>query len=141
MNVNLPLALLLQDPAATEGAAEASGGFGDLMIPVLIIMGLFYVIMLGPERKQRKKREEMLNNLKKGQEVMTTGGMFGEIAAVSEDKITLLVSKGVRVKFSRSAIQGLAGEEQVAGDKKASGDKQIAEESSKEPETAETVKA
>jgi len=139
MNVLYPLALLLQDPIAAEGAENASEGFGNLMWPILIVMGLFYVIMLGPERKQRKKREEMMNSLKKGQEVMTTGGMFGEIATVSEDKITLLISKGVRVKFSRSAIQGLANEEQAADGKDAKDVKQVEEKSSVEP--AEPVKA
>ena len=141
MNVLIPLSLLLQDPTATEGLEAAGEDSPNWLLPILAVMALFYVIMLGPERKQRKKREEMLNSLKKGQEVMTTGGMYGEIAAVSEDKITLLISKGVRVKFSRSAIQGLANEEQAAGDKKAAGNKRVAEESSTEPEPAETVKA
>ncbi len=127
-------ATLLQTPAvetaATEGAESPAGGISDLMLPLIVIMVLFYVIMLGPERKQRKKREEMLANLKKGQEVMTTGGMYGKIAAVNEDAITLLLAKDVRVRFNRSAIQGLSKEEEPAAEAKSS-----------EPKTAEVVEA
>ena len=127
------LALLQSSPVdgtVAEDAAAAAGDGPGWMLPILIVMALFYVVMLGPERKQRKKREEMLSSLKKGQEVMTTGGMYGEIAVVSEDTITLRVSKDVRIKFSRSAIQGLAKEEEPA-----------AETKSEEPKTAEVVEA
>ena len=133
MNALTPLALFLQETAPIADPAAPSGGFGELLIPMAVVMVLFYVIMLGPERKQRKKREEMLSCLKKGQEVMTTGGLYGKIAAVNDDRITLIISDGVRVKFNRTAIQGLTDEAQANAEK--------AEKKDDEAKVAETAKA
>ncbi|HTF90934.1 MAG TPA: preprotein translocase subunit YajC [Planctomycetota bacterium] len=74
------------------------------MAPFLIIILIFYFVMLGPERKQRKKREAMIAAVKKGDKVLTTGGMYASVAAVNEDSITLQAADDVRLRFSRQAI-------------------------------------
>jgi preprotein translocase subunit YajC len=73
--------------------------------------------MIGPERKQRKKREAMLAALGKGDKVMTTGGMYGSVAAVQDDVVTLQIADGVRVRFARSSIQSVLGDDKPAADK------------------------
>ena len=133
MNALIPIALFLQDTVPAEAPAGEPQGMGSMFIPILIVMGLFYVIMLGPERKQRKQREAMLASMKKGQKVMTTGGMYGVIGAVSDDVITLIISDGVRVRFSRSAIQSVVEDEKTAKPK--------AGAKSDEPKQIETAKA
>lgn len=105
-------------PDAPAPAPEPMGGL-SLMIPMLGVFAIFYFVMIGPERKQRKKREEMLKQIKKGDKVMTTGGMFGTVAAVADDSITLLVADGVRLKFTRAAIQSVEEPSVDAGDKPA----------------------
>jgi preprotein translocase subunit YajC len=67
--------------------------------------------MIVPERKNRRKREEMLAALKKGDKVMTNGGMYATIVGVQDNVVTLQIAEGVRVRFSRQAIQALAEEE------------------------------
>jgi preprotein translocase subunit YajC len=98
-----------QEPAGTIGeetqAPSSPGVFGGMMIPMLVIFGIFYFVMIGPERKARKKREAMLAEMKKGDQVVTSSGLHGTIANLAEDVVTLQVDEGVRLRFSRSAIQ------------------------------------
>jgi len=98
------------DPAAGQGAPPAGGqpppvGF-DLMnlVPILGCLVVFWVFMIAPERKNRKKREEMLKNLKKGDEVVTSSGLYGSIVQVHEGVVTLQVADGVRMRFAQSHI-------------------------------------
>ncbi len=83
-----------------EGIMGAIGGF----VPFILIIAIFYFLMIAPERKQRKKREAMLAAVKKGDKVVTTGGMFATVAAVNEDSITLQASDDVRLRFTRQSI-------------------------------------
>ncbi|MEX1026229.1 MAG: preprotein translocase subunit YajC [Planctomycetota bacterium] len=95
----LPLLTLAQDDAA------ASGGFGRMLIPILLMFGVFYVVMILPERKKQKKRTAMLGAMKKGDRVMTTSGILAKVVGVSDDEVRLEIADGVRVRFSRQAIQ------------------------------------
>lgn len=93
--------------AAPEGAAGATGGpFDSVMgfMPMILIFAIMYFVLIGPERKQRKKREEMLKALSKGDNVITTGGLHGTIVSINDTQVTLQVDEGVRLKFNRSAI-------------------------------------
>lgn len=87
------------------------------LAPFLIIGVIFWVLILGPERKNRRKLAETLANLKKNDEVMTKGGIYGRVTRLDGDVITLQVADGVRMRFNRSAIQGLVGEAEGADEK------------------------
>lgn len=117
----LSLLLPLQDeaPAATESAPGFFGGGNDMWILMIAIVAIFYFVMIAPEKKQRRKREEMLGSMKKGDKVMTTSGMYATVAQVQEDVVTLQVADGVRMRFSRAAIQDVIVDE----DQAAKGDK------------------
>jgi len=94
-------------PAPGDGQGARQPGWADSVmsfVPFLLIIAIFYFVMIGPERKQRKKREAMLAAVKKGDKVLTTGGMYASVAAVSEDTITLQAADEVRLRFSRAAI-------------------------------------
>jgi preprotein translocase subunit YajC len=95
--------------APAEGGADAPkkapGLFDNMMFPMLAIFAIFYFVMIAPERKARKKRESMLGALKKGDKVLTSSGMYAVVAAVGEDGVTLQIDDGVRVRFTRAAIQ------------------------------------
>jgi preprotein translocase subunit YajC len=90
---------------------------GNFLMPILIVMVLFYLIMLGPERKQRKKREEMLAAVKKGDKVMLNSGMYGTVANLADDVVTVQVAEGVRIRFARSSIQTVFDAEGESGAK------------------------
>lgn len=92
------------DPA--DGApAGGAGGFGGFL-PFLLIGVVFWFLIIGPERKNRKKREVMLGALKKGDKVMTTGGLYGRVSDLRDD-VVFLDTGDVVLKFSRAAIQGI----------------------------------
>jgi len=102
-----------QEPGGGEPAGDDGGSsnpFGGLL-PIFVIGIIFWVLLIGPERKARKKQEQVRKELKKGDEVMTTGGLFGKIAAIDGEKITLQIADGVRVKYLRQAVQGRVGDE------------------------------
>ena len=73
--------------------------------------------LIAPERKRRKKHEALLSQLKKGDEVITNAGLYGQVVQIQDQVVTLQVADGVRMKFSLQAVQGLTGPEPDA-DKK-----------------------
>jgi preprotein translocase subunit YajC len=93
-------------PGGTGAEAPPPSPLNSLMsfLPFVMIIVIFYFVMIGPERKQRKKREAMLAAVKKGDKVLTTGGMYASVAAVNEDSITLQATDDVRLRFSRQSI-------------------------------------
>jgi preprotein translocase subunit YajC len=92
-------------PAGAPAQAPPDSPFGGMLIPLVLCMAVFYFFMIGPERKQRKKREQMLASLQKGAKVMTTGGMYGTVAQMQDQVVTLQIADGVRVRYALSAIQ------------------------------------
>jgi preprotein translocase subunit YajC len=97
----LPALALLQ-----EGAAEAPprGGLTNLLFPMVAIFGIFFFLVILPERKKQRKREDMLKTLEKGDKVVTTGGLHGTVSQAADDVVVLQVADGVRLRFNRSAI-------------------------------------
>ena len=86
------------------GTEEASGGW-DFLFPIVLIVGIFYVVLILPERKKQKQRKSMLEAMKKGDKVMTSSGIYGSVAQVQDEIIVLQVADGVRLRFSRAAVQ------------------------------------
>jgi len=99
---------LLQTAPAPGGA---TGGLVQFL-PMIFIFVIFYFLLIAPMRKKQKKAQEMLSKLKKGDEVITSGGIFGRITAMDEERgfVILQVSDNAKIKVLRSAIGGLAGE-------------------------------
>jgi preprotein translocase subunit YajC len=83
---------------------------------MVFIFVIFYFLLIAPMRKKQKKAQEMLSRLKKGDEVITNGGIFGRITALDEERgfVILQVSDSAKIKVLRSAIAGLAGEPETA---------------------------
>src|SRR6202140_2484768 len=85
------------------------GGAGCLMafLPLIIIMGIFYVLLILPAQRRQKKTQEMINALKNGDKVVTSGGLFGTIVGIEGDAIQLRIADQVKVKVLRSAVAAL----------------------------------
>jgi preprotein translocase subunit YajC len=105
-------------PAAGE-TDDASGGGPDFFLLLIALVAVFYFVMILPEKKNRKKRELMLGALKKGDQVMTTSGIYGSVVMTADDVVTVQVAEGVRMRFSRAAIQNVLAEEKAAEASKA----------------------
>ena len=88
------------------------GQTGQAVLPVLIMVVIFYFMLYRPKKKQQKKRQVLLDNLKKGQKVLTIGGIHGEIVTLSEDTVVLQVAEKVEMTFARSAIAQVLGKDQ-----------------------------
>ena len=88
------------------GAAEepASAGFEKTLPLIIAIFAIFYLMMIRPQAKEKKKRDALLQGVKKHDRVVTTAGLHGEVVAVTETTITLRVDDDVRLTFDRSAI-------------------------------------
>lgn len=90
-----------------------SGGLGALggLIPLLMMLGLFYFLIIVPQRRQQRKVQEMIDNLKPGDKIVTNGGLYGTVTIVRDDKRTVQLkiseAPSVRVDVARSAIAGL----------------------------------
>ena len=88
------------------------GQTGQAVLPVLIMVVIFYFMLYRPQKKQQKKRQVLLDSLKKGQKVLTIGGIHGEIVTLSEDTAVLRVAEKVEMTFARSAIAQVLGKDQ-----------------------------
>jgi preprotein translocase subunit YajC len=92
---------------AQEGGKQAEGGpwWGPLLLPVAIVL-LFYFLLMRPMRRQEAQRQMLVANLKKGDKVVTTSGIYGTVVGVAdkEDEITVKVDDNVRLKMLKSAI-------------------------------------
>jgi preprotein translocase subunit YajC len=104
--------LLLQDAPPTGGTSSGTGPLIGQLAPFLIVGVLFFVLLILPERKKQKLRTSMLSALKKGDRVMTSSGIFGTVVSLSEEVVVLQVADGVRLRFTRSAVQTVVEGEQ-----------------------------
>ncbi len=75
--------------------------------PFVLMGGIFYFMLYRPQKKEQQRRNDMLNSLRVGDKVITIGGVYGRISAISEKKVVLEVAEGVEMTFSRSAVSGL----------------------------------
>ena len=83
------------------------------LIPFALVLAIFYFVILLPMRKKQKKVQEFLDALKAGDKVVTTGGLFGSIAKISDQVVQLQVAPNVRVDISKAAIVGYQGQAPV----------------------------
>jgi len=104
------IALMAMGGCQAPGGGGGAGSSPLAFLPFILIFVLFYFLILRPQQKQSKKKDEMLKSLKRGDNVITSGGIYGKIVNISEDEIvTLEISKGVSIRISRSGIAGLEG--------------------------------
>ena len=89
-------------------AAGAPPGGTQSMLPTVVMiasmLAIFYFLLLRPQQKQKQDRERMLGSIKRGDRVVTTGGLHGTVTGFSEHTVTLRVADQVKLEFDRSAI-------------------------------------
>jgi preprotein translocase subunit YajC len=86
-----------------------AGAFIIQIIPIVGIIGIFYFLVIAPANKQRRKTEAMLAALKKGDRVITSGGIHGTIQSVEEDVVQLKIAENVKIRLARSAVGSVVG--------------------------------
>jgi preprotein translocase subunit YajC len=77
------------------------------MLPIIAIGLVFYFLVIAPANKQRRKQTEMIAALKKGDKVLTSGGIYGSIQGVEGEVVQLKIAENVKIRVARSAISGV----------------------------------
>jgi preprotein translocase subunit YajC len=108
------LGLIAMAPGGGDGGTS---GLGGMAVPLIIIAVMFYFILYMPEKKRKQQREKMLSGLDRGVEVITTGGIYGRITALTDKNVTLEIAPNVRIKVARQFISGPAKEGADSDDK------------------------
>jgi len=77
---------------------------GSFLIPLVLMFGIMYVLVILPQQRQRKKMQQMLGALKNGDKVVTNGGIYGVINGIDGDTIILKIADQVKIRIARAAI-------------------------------------
>ena len=102
-------------PAFAQDGAGGLGGFEGIL-PLVLIFVVFYFLLIRPQKKQRKEQEARVAALRKGDKVVTIGGMHGIVNAVSKETISIKISEGVFVPFNKVAIASVEKSSKSQGD-------------------------
>jgi preprotein translocase subunit YajC len=87
-------------------------GSGLILIYIILFIGVFYFLAVRPQRRQRRAHQEMLSMIKKGDEVVTIGGIFGVVKELREDYVVLEIAHRTKVRFLKRAISSIVSEEE-----------------------------
>jgi preprotein translocase subunit YajC len=87
----------------TGGEGGQGGGFGAL-VPLILMFVIFYFLLIRPQQKKQKEHRKMIENLKKGDRVVTTGGLHGRITGLTDTVVTMEIAEKVRVKVARGNV-------------------------------------
>jgi len=94
-------------PFLQAGSASTSGSLVGSIVPFLLIIVIFYFFLIRPQNKKQKETEKMLNALKKGDKVITIGGIHGTVSSVKENTVIVKVDENCKLEFNRSAISSV----------------------------------
>jgi len=90
-------------PQGASGQGGAAGLFGSL-VPLVLIFVIFYFLLIRPQQKKAKEHKQMLENLKKGDKIITSGGIYGVIEAVGTNTVTVKVGENTKVKLGKAYV-------------------------------------
>jgi preprotein translocase subunit YajC len=97
--------------AMGQGGAGAPGGGGLLatpLVPIILMLAIMWFFLIRPQQKKQKEHRAMLGSLKKGDRIITTGGLYGRITGITDMTLTIEIADKVRVKINRGYVAGLA---------------------------------
>jgi preprotein translocase subunit YajC len=117
---SLALSLLM---AAPEGGSPTGGAAFLQFVPFIAIIAIFYFLIIRPQNKKQKDTQRMLDALKKGDRVVTIGGIHGIIQTVRDHSVILKVDDNVKLEFNRSAISSVEAKEEKSDKSGKNGDK------------------
>jgi|SRR6201996_59152 len=105
----LPFSFLLQ----TGTAASPGSSFVPGLIPIILMIAIFYFLVFMPMRRQQSKQKEMIKTLQNGQTVLTSGGIIGTIVAVNDDTLILRIKPdNLKIQVARSAVTSVVTDDQ-----------------------------
>lgn len=94
-----------------KGGTGTEGGGFTAFIPLILMFAIFYFLLIRPQQKKAKAHKQLLSSIKKGDHVVSSGGLHGVVTGIADDVVTMEIAPKVRVKVSRGSIAGVAGRE------------------------------
>lgn len=104
---------MIISPAYAQAAAS-SGSLFELFFPLIIVFAIIYFLIIRPQSKRAKEHKALIDNLRRGDQVITQGGLIGKISKVDEAEVEIEVAKGINVKVVRSMIVSVQGKTEPA---------------------------
>lgn len=114
------------------GTQSSTGGSIASIVMFVLLIAIFYFFLIRPQNKKQKETQKMLDALKKGDKIVTIGGIHGTVFSLKDSSVVVKVDDNTKIEFSRSAIAGLENPPEVSKDKKStenSNEKKSAERS------------
>jgi preprotein translocase subunit YajC len=93
--------------AAAAPVASSPLSMVTSFAPFIVIMGLFYFLMIAPQNKERKKKEESLNAIQRGDRIRTTGGIYGTVADIKENILIVKISENTKIELEKSFVESV----------------------------------
>lgn len=90
--------------AMAQGAASGQAGTLELILPLLLMFAIFYFLLIRPQQKKAKEHKNLVAALKKGDEIITSGGILGKISEVDESFLTCQIAENVEIKIQSHAV-------------------------------------
>jgi preprotein translocase subunit YajC len=100
------MSLHLLAPSIIAQQTAPGGGFGQIIFLVLMFAAMYF-LMIAPQRKKQKEHAKMLESLKSGDEVITTGGIYGEITNKKDDRYVIRIAEGTKIEVGKAFIHEL----------------------------------
>ena len=91
---------------ADTGGEEGGTSILPMIVFLVIIFGLFYFVMIRPQRRKQKEHETMVQELQKGDRVITAGGIYGTIESLGEDNVIIKIESGATLRVARGSVSG-----------------------------------
>jgi preprotein translocase subunit YajC len=94
-------------PTPGAGGQGGAGGLLGSLIPLILIFVVFYFLLIRPQQKRAKEHKNMIDNLKKGDKIVTSGGIYGIIESVGTNTVTVKIGENVKIKLGKAYVATL----------------------------------
>ena len=95
--------------AYAQAAQDTFGMLNSLLIPTMLIIGIMYFLMIRPQQKRLKEHQAMVAAIRRGDTIVTSGGIIGKVAKVEDQELQVEIAEGVKIKILRSTISEVRG--------------------------------
>jgi len=93
-------------PTTTPEGGEGAGSIAPLIIFLVLIFGMMYFLMIRPQRKKQKEHQELMAELRRGDKVITAGGIYGVVETTSDESVVIKVEDGTMLRVARNSVAG-----------------------------------
>jgi preprotein translocase subunit YajC len=100
--------------AYAQAAQDTFGMLNSLIIPTMLIIGIMYFLMIRPQQKRLKEHQAMVAAIRRGDTIVTSGGIIGKVAKVDDQELQVEIAEGVKIKILRSTISEVRGKGESA---------------------------